>query len=424
VSVLLVFWRFFLLTVAFSTFTRLPSFGADPYSVKFIWGLNPESELAGYKLYIGNQSRAYSQALDVGLVTTFQLNGLQPGYTYFFALTAYDHTGLESDFSRELTYQAPADPGNFPPTLNEPQNIGLWEDSGPRVISLSGITPGSSTEVQPLSVSAVSDNTALIPHPSVSYSSPATTGSLVLQPVANAFGTAYITVTVNDGQAQNNRTSHSFVVTVSAVNDAPFFNALPNLSIEEGTLERFIPVTGIHSGAANERDVLSFTAVSSRPDLVPAPQVSYFNPGSTATLSLRATAGATGSAVITLTLNDGRTNNNTFTRSFSVNIAPAGSPPFISSIPDQFIAKNHLSDPIEFTVSDSETPATNLTVNATSSDPAVLPEAGLILNGSGNSRTLTLDPVNGQLGTSTVTTSVDDGSATSSVSFEVIIENR
>ena len=53
-------------------------------------------------------------------------------------------------------------------------------------------------------MTAISSNTGADPDPAVSYTSPDATGSLSFTPVANAYGTATITVTVNDGQAANN----------------------------------------------------------------------------------------------------------------------------------------------------------------------------------------------------------------------------
>ncbi|MCX8092450.1 MAG: immunoglobulin domain-containing protein, partial [Verrucomicrobiae bacterium] len=73
-------------------------------------------------------------------------------------------------------------------------------------------------------VTATSSNPALIPNPTVSYTSPNSTGSLTFTPVANAFGTATLTVTVNDGGASNNIISRSFTVTVNA---PPLITAQP-----------------------------------------------------------------------------------------------------------------------------------------------------------------------------------------------------
>ncbi len=62
----------------------------------------PLTDLAGYKVYYGNASGNYTSNLDVGNVTTYTVTGLQPG-TYYFAVTAYDTSGNESDFSNEVS---------------------------------------------------------------------------------------------------------------------------------------------------------------------------------------------------------------------------------------------------------------------------------------------------------------------------------
>jgi len=68
------------------------------------WNPNPEPEIAGYKVYIGTQSRNYDRCIDVGLATSHVLCLLVPLQTYYFAVTAYAVDGAESDFSDEVTY--------------------------------------------------------------------------------------------------------------------------------------------------------------------------------------------------------------------------------------------------------------------------------------------------------------------------------
>ena len=53
-------------------------------------------------------------------------------------------------------------------------------------------------------------------------------GSLSYTPVANASGTAQITVTVNDGGASNNIITRTFTVTVNPVNDLPTLDSIGN----------------------------------------------------------------------------------------------------------------------------------------------------------------------------------------------------
>lgn len=67
------------------------------------WNANPESDLAGYRVWHGIASGVYSEFVDVGNVTTYQWNGLLPGTTHFFVVTAYDTGGLESLPSLEVS---------------------------------------------------------------------------------------------------------------------------------------------------------------------------------------------------------------------------------------------------------------------------------------------------------------------------------
>src|SRR4029078_428260 len=107
---------------------------------------------------------------------------------------------------------------NDAPTLSAISNLTLAANAGAQTISLGGIGSGASNENQVLTVTASSDNPGLIPNPSVNYTSPNQTGSIVLQPVPNQYGTATITVTVKDnGGVANGGTdsvSRTFTVTV------------------------------------------------------------------------------------------------------------------------------------------------------------------------------------------------------------------
>ena len=73
-----------------------------------IWDPNSEATLAGYKIYYGTQSRSYIFSRDVGNQTSYIITGLAAGTKYFFAVTAYDTYGYESNYSEEVTYTTPA----------------------------------------------------------------------------------------------------------------------------------------------------------------------------------------------------------------------------------------------------------------------------------------------------------------------------
>jgi len=101
-------------------------------------------------------------------------------------------------------------------------------------------------------------------------------------------------------------------------------------------------------------------------------------------------------------------------------VAGANTAPTISSIPDQDIPASSNTGPLDFTVDDAETPG-SLTVTATSSNPTLIPNdpANLTLAGSGASRTITVTPVAGLQGQSTITVNVSDSVNTSFTTFLV-----
>ncbi len=218
---------------------------------------------------------------------------------------------------------------NNPPTLNTPSNLNMSEDSGVRSVLLSGISSGGTNEAQILTVTATSSNPALIPTPTVIYASGASAGSLSLAPATNAFGSATITVTVKDDQAVNNFVSRSFIVTVDPVNDQPTLNSISSVTVARNSGTSTILLGGISSGANNEVQTLVVTAVSSNPILIPAPVVTYATPSSIGQVSFTPMLNQSGTATLTVSVNDGGLSNNIVSRSFTVTVL---APPVISNL--------------------------------------------------------------------------------------------
>jgi hypothetical protein len=63
----------------------------------------PLTDLAGYRIYFGTSPGIYSKNIDVGNMTVYRINNLTDGLTYFFAVTAYDSDGNESEYSNETS---------------------------------------------------------------------------------------------------------------------------------------------------------------------------------------------------------------------------------------------------------------------------------------------------------------------------------
>jgi len=81
-------------------------------SVSLAWDPNSETNLAGYVIYYGTASGQYSNSNNVMNTTNTTVAGLLNGVMYFFVVTAYDASGLESDPSNEVAYRVPST--NFP----------------------------------------------------------------------------------------------------------------------------------------------------------------------------------------------------------------------------------------------------------------------------------------------------------------------
>jgi Bacterial Ig domain len=72
-------------------------------SLTLSWDANQEPDVAGYILYYGDASGHYTNSIDVGNVTTTIASNLVDGVSYFFTVTAYNTSRLESAPSNEVT---------------------------------------------------------------------------------------------------------------------------------------------------------------------------------------------------------------------------------------------------------------------------------------------------------------------------------
>ena len=82
-------------------------------TVTLAWDASASTNVAGYRIYYGTNSRAYCCVTNAGLALT-QSVVLPHRGRWFFAATAYDTKGLESDFSSEVSWESKP----VPPSLH------------------------------------------------------------------------------------------------------------------------------------------------------------------------------------------------------------------------------------------------------------------------------------------------------------------
>jgi fibronectin type III domain protein len=81
---------------------------APKSNVTLAWDKSPDRTVKGYRLHYGVTSgRNYLHVLDVGKATSCKLPDLIPGKKYYFVVTAYNASGIESPPSREIAFTAP-----------------------------------------------------------------------------------------------------------------------------------------------------------------------------------------------------------------------------------------------------------------------------------------------------------------------------
>jgi hypothetical protein len=272
-------------------------------TVTLAWDPNSESDLAGYRLYYGEASGEYSQSVDVGNTNTITVSTLNEATTYFFVVTAYDTTGLESDPSNEVSYSVPA--ANQPPVVS----------AGPdQTISL----PASAT----LSGTATDDGWPNPPGKLTTtwnqVSGPGTVtfgnaGALSTSASFSTAGTYALKLTANDGSLS---ASSQITLTVNPANQPPVVSAGPDQTIT-------LPASATLSGTATDdgwpNPPGKLTTTWSQ---VSGPGTVTF--GNASALSTSASFSIAGTYVLKLTANDGSLSASS---QMSVTVNPANQPP-------------------------------------------------------------------------------------------------
>lgn len=87
---------------------------AHAAQVTVAWDANSDPGVIGYRVHYGTVSGSYTSHIDVGNVTSCVISGLLEGLTYYFAATAYDGDGNESDYSSAVDYSVPQAPAPSP----------------------------------------------------------------------------------------------------------------------------------------------------------------------------------------------------------------------------------------------------------------------------------------------------------------------
>ena len=289
------------------TLAPLPTQTPPGISATFSWLPNQETTLAGYKIYYGTVSGTYDNTIDVGNPAPVdgrihgQVNGLVEGTTYYFAVTAYDTNGLESDYSTEVSWTATSPSGSGNPPTATGSSLTTPEDQ-----AVSGSVTAAGDSGLPITYLVQQDvaNGILFMETG--------TGHFTYTPRQNYAGTDSFTFLARNDNGDSNLAT--VAITITAVNDPPTAQNAA-LTVSEDT-----PANGQLQAQDTDNDSLSYAIVT-------PPAKGTLTTLNTATGAFTYTpdANATGTDSFTFRASDGQATSNTAT--VAITISATNDPP-------------------------------------------------------------------------------------------------
>ncbi len=180
------------------------------------------------------------------------------------------------------------------------------------------------------------------------------------------------------------------------------------------------PITFSILDGQTDADGLILSVTTNHPERIPAENIVISGTGTNRTVQVTPLPNTFGTTHITITVTD--VGGLTASESFDVTITAVNDAPTISDLADQSTRVSVSTQSIGFTVDDVDNAASTLIVSATSSDQTLVPDANLTLGGSEASRTITVAPIAGQVGTCTITVTVSDGTLSASDVFTITVD--
>ena len=215
--------------------------------------------------------------------------------------------GGGNDTSATYTFTITIVAVNDAPSFTGGGNVTVNEDSGAYsaawATAISAGPPDESGQALTFNVVSNSNPSLFASGPSIS-----STGVLSFTPAANAFGSASITINLQDdggiaNGGSDTSASYTFTITVNAVNDAPSFTPGGDVTVNEDSGPYAAPwATGISAGPANESgQTLNFVVTNNNNALfLVQPSID----ANTGVLTFTTNLNANGSAIVSVTLHD------------------------------------------------------------------------------------------------------------------------
>jgi len=242
-----------------------------------------------------------------------------------------------------------------------------------------------------------------------------TDGSFTYQHNGDFVATDSFTYQLSDGQG--GVSTASATLAIQWTNTPPTISAISDRAVAEDTASGSIAFT--IGDLETSTNALVTTVSSSNQSLITNAGIVLGGTEANRSISFTPLSNATGTAVITVTVDDGSL---TAIETFNVIVNPVDDAPTISFIAAQSINEDTSSGVITFTIGDSDSVISSLIVTAASNRQSLIANSGITLGGSGANRTISFTPKSDKNGSAVVQITVDDGTTTTTRNFSVTVD--
>lgn len=146
--------QFITAIICFFTISILSQY-SDAANVTVTWNPSPSVDVRGYIVHVGYEPGKFSYSVDVGNTTSATLDSLPDGTILYFAATAYNSFGQESDYSEHVVYSTPK---NFDCVSTQDQTRSVHSIFLPTPVVLNPVSESTLSDPSPVELGVASVN--------------------------------------------------------------------------------------------------------------------------------------------------------------------------------------------------------------------------------------------------------------------------